>query len=955
MLKRVLSVQTHLFGAALAGSVLVYSAAHAQVGCCEGGSAIGANAWTAGNVQEWPVGSSPLTAPAWQWPAPMVGGASYKDGGAEPYWWTHGEIELGGRGFVNNPRADGATAGDTVSGVSPSQTVGYSLLNQKSLAKFYEYGIQAPGAFGGGHFAMGSHDGLYQLDFWANNVGANFAGFSDQSYMLTASKVGEHYLTATWDQTAHIYSTSAQTPFTIGRTPIPGVSGGAGAVYLTLPAEIVATPLTASAAGGYGAKGPTGAGIVPFLHTMDLGIQRDTISFAYRWTPTDDWDINTDYTHRDRYGTQAGGIANLWNGGNQANQIPVPIDDTTQNYGVNGERIGNTPWGKYTFKLAYSGSTYTENISSFFVQNPFFPSLANCLPNVGTTAGTANCVAGQMSTPPSNQANSVSGTLGADLPLNTRYTGTISFTNMTQNDPFLPMTNNPNAGLTGINSAYGNIPWNQVNFGFTNLGLTNRAYSLNGDIDTILFNNVMTTKLSPDLTAKLTYRFYDFDNQTPNIIFPCWVGLDKTGGTVPASATVDPTKCNGTTAAANLAIASLSMSYIKQNAGAELNWRPEREWNLNAAYGFERYDWSKAPVNATNESSAKLSADWKPARWFDTRLSGSVASRRYEDYDYMKYVAAVQYPFLGTLNGGMNWSNATSGYNAVNCGLPCISPNYRAFSWNNRDEAKASYLANITVIPSVTISPSVKYQEDHYGVDPNFNTGLGNSPNLGVKDSAILSAGVDAVYTPRPDLSLSLSYYWEKYNTLYYATTGTGDPNLAGQLVNGNKAANFMVATRDNEYVNTVAATMHYAFIQDKLDFDLRGALSDGLIQQSTACDSTKAFTGNNAGAACTAFPNDTNLFSHVEANLTYKLDPALLGESSINNMKLRLRYLWESNALSNWQNDALAPYSPGTNVTGAAPGTPPVPVITNTPLWMGYNNPNYNVQALAASLIVQW
>ena len=151
-----------------------------------------------------------------------------------------------------------------------------------------------------------------------------------------------------------------------------------------------------------------------------------------------------------------------------------------------------------------------------------------------------------------------------------------------------------------------------------------------------------------------------------------------------------------------------------------------------------------------------------------------------------------------------------------------------------------SYLANITVIPSVTISPSVKYQEDRYGVDPNVNTGVGNSPNLGVKDSTILSAGVDAVYTPRPDLSLSLSYYWEKYNTLYYATTGTSNPSTGRQLVNGNNAAH--VTVRDNEYVNTVAAAMHYAFIPGKLDFDLRASLSDGLVQQSTACPTASVY-----------------------------------------------------------------------------------------------------------------
>ena len=90
---------------------------------------------------------------------------------------------------------------------------------------------------------MGSSDGLYQLDFWANNVGANFGGFSDQSYMLTASKVGEHYLTIQLDQTPHIYSTSAQTPWyhwlksdtRHERCPEP-LCGGAR--YLTLPASL---------------------------------------------------------------------------------------------------------------------------------------------------------------------------------------------------------------------------------------------------------------------------------------------------------------------------------------------------------------------------------------------------------------------------------------------------------------------------------------------------------------------------------------------------------------------------------------------------------------------------------------------------------------------------------------------------------------------------------------------
>ncbi len=110
---------------------------------------------------------------------------------------------------------------DATFSITPKQTVRYTAtpppshqvyLGQQSLAKYYEYSIVAPGAFGGGHVATGTSDGLYQIDLWANNVASNFQGFSDQSYMLTASKAGEQYLTFIWDQTPHVYSTSAHDP-----------------------------------------------------------------------------------------------------------------------------------------------------------------------------------------------------------------------------------------------------------------------------------------------------------------------------------------------------------------------------------------------------------------------------------------------------------------------------------------------------------------------------------------------------------------------------------------------------------------------------------------------------------------------------------------------------------------------------------------------------------------------
>lgn len=45
------------------------------------------------------------------------------------------------------------------------------------------------------------------------------------------------------------------------------------------------------------------------------------------------------------------------------------------------------------------------------------------------------------------------------------------------------------------------------------------ASSLNGSINTLLSNNVLTTKITPELSSKLSYRYYDFQNNTPEILF----------------------------------------------------------------------------------------------------------------------------------------------------------------------------------------------------------------------------------------------------------------------------------------------------------------------------------------------------------------------------------------------------------------------------------------------------
>jgi MtrB/PioB family decaheme-associated outer membrane protein len=729
-----------------------------------------------------------------------------------PYWWFHGTIEAGGRFFLNNPQRGGS-----------------AYLNQDSLAKYYEYRDMRPGPFGNIWMATGSKDGLYQIDIGGENI-----GYNDQSYYLDASKAGEHYLSLGWDQSPHLYSTSAQTFYQ-----------GVGTSALTRPWGALIY--------NGGSAGQTG--IAPFLYQTDIGIKRDTGSVAYRWTPSDLWDIRGDYSHMARTGTQVDGIVgfgNIAGGGSSPVQVPKPVDDTTQNYGVNGEYAGSSPWGKrFTFKLAYNGSQYTDNFSSYTIQNPYtapFP------------AGAGNVTQSpfaRMSLWPSNQMNGFSGTLGAELPWQSRYAGTVSYTMMRQDAAFIPMS-----------------------FQVPTFPLP--ASSLNGTINTLLSNNIITTQLTSDLTSKLSYRYYDFENDTPEFLFPSWISLDRT---------------NTAGAGAEGAIRSLALSYTKQNFGELLNWRPSREWNLGAEYGFERYTWIRQSADATNENSGKLFIDWKPTTWFTTRSSGYYSNRRYDNYNYPTFLGGVQFP-----NGTASW---------------LVNPAYRQLMVDNRERWKANVAIDMVALPGLTITPNFKYQDDSYGLSPN---------QLGLTESRSWNGGVDLTYVFNPRASVMVGYLREHG---YQLVNNFNSTSATAQVAQINA-----MQTNDRIVVDTFTGLIRFAAIPDRLDTELRYTASHGI-------DSQRLLFANNADPTIGQFPDVTNWFQRLDAVATYKFDKdqvALLGWKG--EVKAKLHYAWERNSVSNWQNDSVAPF-----------GNYGEPTL----IYLAYNNPNYDVQMISGSLAFIW
>jgi hypothetical protein len=297
--------------------------------------------------------------------------------------------------------------------------------------------------------------------------------------------------------------------------------------------------------------------------------------------------------------------------------------------------------------------------------------------------------------------------------------------------------------------------------------------------------------------------------------------------------------------------------------------------------------------------------DWKPTSWVTVRTSGYFADRRAENYNYDALVGNIQFP------QGLPTSGSTYFYSSA----------YQQFMLDNRDRWKTDVYVDLVVLPRVTITPTFKYQDDNYGLDP--------STSWGLADSRSWDGGMDVAYAISPDASITIGYLREYYNQFLLGTTSGGHGANLTVPGPGIISAN----TNDITTVDTITAALRYTAIPNRLDFDLRYAMSRGV-------DAQQLIIGNGTIPAGGQFPDVTTWFQRLDATATYKFDPDLVARLGWKGeVKAKLHYAWERNSINDWQ-DALAPYDP---------------IVSTQAIWLAYNNPNYNVHLLAASLAWQW
>jgi MtrB/PioB family decaheme-associated outer membrane protein len=812
-------------------------------------------------------------------------------------WYFYGGLETGGRYVFDRPPSGfGTTSASSgglcaVGGGSAVTQCFLTASQTQSRAKFEEYGNIPNGAFLDWiNLQAGTKDGKYAYDFWGRSVGLN-----NQSYEFNAAKIGEFYVSVGWDQTPHLLSSSAKTVF-----------NGVGTTSLTVDPTLRANlaPLIADPATG--TDTPAGAAnrdaIQGFVNNAEksitLSTQRDKASVAARYTPNPDWDFSAQYEHEHRTGLRAAGLAyfaDTVSGAHYPIEVPQPIDDTTQNAEAKGEYSGIGPLGKWSSSVVYNGSVYQNNLKQLDVQNPYCDTI-NCDVLTGGTGANPFFApnALRMGLDPSNNANAITWNGAADLPFwKARYVSTVQYNAMRQNDPFVDTGTN---GLIAPPVTLNGVP----------------VGSLNGQVNTSLWNNVVT--MSPTKDIKLTFRgrYYDVDNNTPSLHLDDWIANDSQC----ASGVTNPNGTCGLTMPRN----SLPIGYTKDNASADATWKLARWATIGGGYYWEHWDRKFRDANITNENTLKAFVDLTPDELFHGRVSYQYGERRYGTYDTALFV----------LDPGLFADQ--------------FATNLRRFDEANRNRQKVDAQVDFAVNSFLTITPNAGLRWDDYP-DPVFNM-------QGVSADHSWNAGIELGAVVGPQVKFMTAYNYEDRRLNMAGGNGNAggalDPafNCPADLTNTtNPPACTWLGNTEQRYHTFLLAT-DLKVVPDKFDLRLEGLYTLGTeSNQLTPCAATGADACNGFG---------TNGFPEVHANLMrfnavgkYYVDPDLVRQMGwIGTVTVKMRYTWERNKVDNFAINDMTPYvgTPDGQLEGGSRA-----------LFMAAINPNYTAQTVALAVQLHW
>ena len=133
---------------------------------------------------------------------------------------------------------------------------------------------------------------------------------------------------------------------------------------------------------------------------------------------------------------------------------------------------------------------------------------------------------------------------------------------------------------------------------------------------------------------------------------------------------------------------------------------------------------------------------------------------------------------------------------------------------------------------------------------------------------------------------------------------------------------------------------MNWGAIPEKLDFRLAYTMSLTKDHQPLSADNGTQPTVATGGQ----FPDVKGQWTRLEALAKYTFDKESVRAAGFNGEAYaKLRYVWERNSVNNFSQDVMQGYM--NSLVGS----------TGFATWMAYDNPNYSVHLIGASLGLKW
>jgi len=335
-------------------------------------------------------------------------------------------------------------------GTTGSVDAGALYVSDKSQ-KFGDFtGLDNKGAYLdlGGSVSRRGDDG-YFADLWGRDLGLDSRQLYGES-----GREGRYTLRVGYAEMVRNLTEGAATPFL-----------GNGGTLLTLP-------------GGYPAADTAGMPLAATLQPIDIGFKYKRLDLGGTVVGGRDWSVGLSYRHDERNGTRptAGSFFST------TSQFAAPVNEKTDQ----GEIGIAYAARKLQATLSYHVSSFRNDNSGVTWSNPFLPVVA------GATTG-------QLALAPDNLFQQVRATGGYDITPTIRLTGEFAYGRLTQDDAFLPPTENALLAPTVLP-----LP----------------SSSLGGRVDT--YNGGLKLTATPMSGLKLigSYDHDQRDNRTPVRAYP---------------------------------------------------------------------------------------------------------------------------------------------------------------------------------------------------------------------------------------------------------------------------------------------------------------------------------------------------------------------------------------------------------------------------------------------------